>query len=263
MVYARIRVRGEKRMDDSTPTPVPFRPLEPFMVLVRDGRFRSYMTDMFIFGLANLILNPVVPIVLRDDLHANFREMQLTTVIVPYAMGILTVGLWGRVLDRSNPMVMRGYMNLVWALLPLAYFLTPRSPVQIGPLTISPLLFIWTGAVLQGAVAAGQGLVWTLGAMYFARKEDVPLYQGVHIGLTGLRSLGGAFLGPMLVGLMGGGPEARRMLFLAMCLAMIVSGLLMLRLAAKMRREMGGRLLSFAEREEQAEQEAASTIAIK
>jgi hypothetical protein len=99
--------------------------------------------------------------------------------------------------------------------------------------------------------------------MYFARKEDVPLYQGVHIGLTGLRSLGGAFLGPMLVGLMGGGPEARRMLFLAMCLAMIVSGLLMLRLAAKMRREMGGRLLSFAEREEQAEQEAASTIAIK
>jgi hypothetical protein len=159
------------------------------------------------------------------------------------------VGMWGRVLDRSNPIVMRGYMNLIWALLPLAYYLAPRQTVHFGALAIPPVAFVWIGTFFQGAVAAGQGLIWTLGAMYFAKKEDVSLYQGVHIGLTGVRSLCGAFLGPLVVALLGGGPEARQKLFLIATAGMVFSGLLMLRLARKMRREMGGRLPRFSELE--------------
>ena len=100
-------------------------------------------------------------------------------------------------------------------------------------------------------VASGQRLVWTLGAMYFAKKEDVPLYQGVHIGLTGLRSLGGAFLGPLAVVYFGCGDPAagRQRLFLFTTLGMVLSGLLMFRLAARIRKESGGRLPSLAEKE--------------
>jgi MFS family permease len=116
---------------------------------------------------------------------------------------------------------------------------------------------VWIGSLFQGAVAAGQGLVWTLGAMYFARKEDVPLYQGVHIGLTGLRSLGGAFLGPLMVVYFGGGALGRQRLFLFSSVAMILSGLLMFRLAERMRREAGGHLPSLAEKE--AAEEAGAT----
>ena len=251
-IFLRIRVRGEGRLEDAEAEPEPFHPFEPFMVLVRDGRFRTYMIDFFIFGLANLMLSPITPIVLRDDLNADFRQMQWTTFIIPTVLGILTVGLWGRVLDRSNPIIMRGWMNIVWAVLPVTYFcafFVPREGLPVGPWHVPPVAIVWVGSFFQGMVAAGQGLVWTLGAMYFAKKEDVPLYQGVHIGLTGLRSLGGAFLGPLAVVYFGGGELGRQRLFLFAAVAMTLSGLLMFRLAARIRKESGGRMPSLAEKE--------------
>jgi len=262
-IYVRIRVRGENRLEEAEAEdeaePATFRPFAALQVLRSDRRFRTYMIDFFIFGLANLMLSPVIPIVLRDDLGADLNAMQITTSIIPQVLGVLTIGLWGRVLDRSNPIVMRGWMNMVWALLPVCYFLAflvPRTDLSVNlyfwrwavPM---PLLVVWVGSFFQGVVASGQGLVWTLGAMYFARKEDVPLYQGVHIGLTGVRSLGGAFLGPVMVAWFGGGAEGRQRLFLFVTLAMVLSGLLMFKLAVRMRREAGGRLPSIAEREAQ------------
>jgi hypothetical protein len=263
-VFLRIRVRGEAGLDDEDAPPAPFKPFEPFMVLVRDKRFRTYMIDFFIFGLANLMLSPITPIVLRDDLQADFRQMQWTTFVIPTVLGILTVGLWGRVLDRSNPITMRGWMNILWALLPLSYFcafFVPKTSLnfELGwfepwtwHVTLSlPVVTVWAGSFFMGTVAAGQGLIWTLGAMYFAKKEDVPLYQGVHIGLTGLRSLGGAFLGPLAVVWFGCGDPAagRQRLYLFTTVCMVLSGLLMFRLAERIRRESGGRLPSLAEKE--------------
>lgn len=261
LIFLRIRVRGEGHLEEEDAEPAPFRPFEPFKVLARDSRFRTYMIDFFIFGLANLLLSPITPVVLDTDLGANFRQMQWTTFVIPTVLGILTVGLWGRVLDRSNPIVMRGWMNITWALLPLSYyfaFFIPHEGLRLGPWVIQPVMLVWVGAFFQGVVAAGQGLVWTLGAMYFAKKEDVPLYQGVHIGLTGLRALGGSFLGPVMVEYFGGLDIGRQRLFLFSTLGMILSGLLMFRLAERLKKEFGGRLPSLAEKEAMEEAESAA-----
>jgi MFS family permease len=239
LIFLRIRVRGEKRLAGGS-DPSPFA---AFHVLARDKFFRTYMVDFFLFGLGNLLTMPIVLIVLRDDMHADFRQIQWTTVIIPAVMGLATVGFWGRVLDKSNPVSMRAWMNMVWLALPLGYYLAPRHPVMIAGFSIHPVDFIWIGAVVQGSIAAGQGLIWMLGATYFARKEDVPLYQGVHIGLTGIRALAGPFLGTFMVDhLFGGGMEARRSLFLVSFFMMVTSALLLFRLSARIRREFGGRM---------------------
>ena len=139
-IYGRIRVRGENRLEEEPAEPAPFPALAALKVLRNDRRFRTYMIDFFIFGLANLMVSPIIPIVLRDDLKASLNEMQITTTIIPQVLGVLTVGLWGRVLDRSNPIVMRGFMNIVWAALPLTYFcafFVPAGGLHLGPVTLA------------------------------------------------------------------------------------------------------------------------------
>lgn len=249
LIFLRVKVRGEGRLEELGPDEEPFRPFAAFEVLARDGLFRTYMIDFFFFGLANLMMMPVVYIILRDDFGANFREIQWTNVVIPAATGIATAGFWGRVMDRSNPVFMRAWMNLVWVVLPLSYFLAPRHPVDLGWLTVRPVHFVWFGSFVQGCVAAGQGLIWMLGTNYFARREDVPLYQGVHIGLTGVRALIGPLMGPAYVALFDVPREGRRMLCLLGAAIMFLSAALMFKLAARIRRENGGRMPSFADRE--------------
>jgi MFS family permease len=249
LIFLRVKVRGEGHLEEPGPEEPPFRPFAAFEVLARDGLFRTYMFDFFFFGLANLMMLPVIYIILRDDFGADFREIQWTNVIIPAATGIATAGFWGRVIDRSNPVSMRAWMNVVWVVLPLSYLLAPRHPVDLGFLTLKPVHFIWFGSFVQGSVAAGQGLVWTLGTNYFARREDVPLYQGVHIGLTGVRALVGPFLGPAYVALFDVPKDGRRMLCLLGSAMMILSASLMFRLAARIRRDNGGRMPTFADKE--------------
>lgn len=244
IVYRRIKVRGERnsaaeqQVSDSS-----F--FAAFRVLGRDKLFRTYMIDFFLFGFANLLTLPITLIVLRDDMNADFRQIQWTNIIIPATTGLLTVGFWGRVLDRANPVVMRAWMNLVWIALPLCYYFAPRHPVSFAGFTMSPVHFIWIGTFVQGSIAAGQGLIWMLGATYFARKADVPLYQGVHIGLTGLRALIGAYVGPLMVEhLFGGGMEARRSLYLVSIMMMLISAFLLFKLAGRIKREFGGKLPS-------------------
>ncbi len=252
----RIKVRGEAHLEPADAPP--FRPLEPFKVLVRDERFRQYTTAFFIFGFANIMMNPVLPIVLKTDMHADFRQMQWAWSILPRILMILTVGFWGKLMDRSNPLTMRGWMNLLWAMLPFMVFLAPLEPLVIGGtgLAVKPLWFVYTGRSCQGLVVAGQGLIWHLGIMYFARKEDVPLYMSVHIGLTGLRASVAPWVGPLIVRLLGEDAGARKMLFLISAGMMVFASFLMLRLARRIKREHGGTIPSFADREEAEERSA-------
>jgi hypothetical protein len=190
--------------------------------------------------------------VLKTDMDASFREMQWAWSIIPRVLVIATVGLWGRLMDRSNPLTLRGGMNLTWAVMPLLVFLAP----PFLPLPVDPLWFAYAGRLIQGAVIGGSGLIWHLGVMYFARKEDVPAYMSVHIGMTGLRATVAPWAGPLLVRWLGGegggaaAADARAMMFLVVALLMVYAGTLMLRMARRIRKEHGGTIPSFTEQEE-------------
>ena len=244
----RIRVRGEGE-HGPTPEPPPFRPLHPFRVLVRNVRFRHYTTAFFIFGFANIMMRPVLPLVLKQDMGADFRQMQWAWSIIPQIVLILTVSFWGKIIDRSNPITMRSWMNMLWAFMPLlifsAYFLPPFLPFRA-----EAIWFAYAGRGLQGLVSGGQGIIWHLGIMYFARRDNVPTYMAAHIGLTGLRAAIAPWVATLLVRLMGDNETARASLFLISSLLMFYSATLLMRLARRMRAESGGRLPSFTEREE-------------
>ena len=244
LLWYRIRVRGERRIEDRQAPP--FRPFAPFRFLLEDRDFRHYTTAFFIFGFANLMMRPILPVVLKEDMGADFRQMQWAWSIAPTACTILTVGLWGRLVDRKNPLALRATMNLVWAIMPLAVFLAP----PMLPMEVNPVWLVCAGRLLQGLVMGGSMLLWHLGIMYFAKKEDVPAYMAVHIGMTGVRISLAPWISTLLVELMGGDSDARAMLFLIVAMLMVYAGTLMLRLSHRIRKTHGGQMPSFAEREE-------------
>ena len=60
------------------------------------------------------------------------------------------------------------------------------------------LAWIGVGRVLLGIGRSGGSLAWQLGHNDFARLENVGLYMGVHVTLTGLRGAFAPFLGMLL-----------------------------------------------------------------
>ena len=63
---------------------------------------------------------------------------------------------------------------------------------------------ICLGSILQGISNGGGQLTWSLASSHFApRAEDVPLYNGIHFVLNGIRGLVLPWVGSVLFVLVG------------------------------------------------------------
>jgi MFS family permease len=179
-----------------------------------DSRFRRYEIYFCIFGFANIMSIPLVQIHSIDVLGAKYRDMALINVVLTQGAVALTLPFWGRMLDRHSPMKLRGVLNLLIAAEYLGLALAPT------------LGWVFLGRALRGVAMSGGSLVWMLGSLHFAKKrEDVPIYLGIHSCLTGLRWLVAPFLGVMLKSHFG---DNARPVFLVSSAVIIVTAILML-----------------------------------
>jgi hypothetical protein len=154
-------------------------------VILRDRRFMLYQLGFAIAGIANHMSLPLIPIVvngIEPDRGTNF----LIVTVVPVALTIATSPLWGRYLDKRDPMFGRGIFNALQA---VAYGFYTLGGVtgQLWPFVV--------GTVLHAASAGGSVINWLTGSMYFARTEHVSLYNAVHVAFTGVRGLIGPAVG--------------------------------------------------------------------
>ncbi len=145
-------------------------------VLRRDRPYAQFMSAVFIFGFANLMTVPLLVLVVDDDLEATTFE---ASVMMSIGLGMVIVftPFLGRVVDRRNPASARALFTIIWSFSPLLVFLA------------RDMSLVYVSQAVQGFAMGGSALIWLLGAMYFARTEDVPKYQGIHATLTGIRGL--------------------------------------------------------------------------
>jgi hypothetical protein len=184
-----------------------------------DREFRRYENFFFLFGFANIMTIPLTQIHAVDQLDANYFDLALINVALVQGLMALTMGFWGRLVDRYPPAVLRGVLNMIFS-------------IDLLILAVAPSIeWVYAGRIARGIALGGGTLVWMLGSLYYARTpEEAPIYLGIHTVLTGLRWALAPFAGVWLKAAFG--HSARPVFFLSF-LVVIITAAMMIRTSRK------------------------------
>jgi MFS family permease len=154
-----------------------------------DPLYAKYQSWQFLLGTANMMVEgPLVYLVSRE-LGASYTASIGITLVIPFALALLTVPFWAVYIDGVHVSEFRSRHSWIFALSQFLLFL--------GALQGSLELIAFSRLVL-GVGRGGGMLAWQLGHNDFADRDRVALYMGVHVSLTGLRGAFAPFLGMLL-----------------------------------------------------------------
>lgn len=231
---SRIKVEGKPAINGQN-GPIDYSLKRIWSVLLTDHRFARYELAFFLFGFANIMTLPVIPLFLEHDLGIQYHQAGFILATLPILIDVFMLPIWGSKLDKHNPLLMRAIFNVVFACGILTYaFSTSLTIFAIGRMIIAIVL-------------GGSGLIWVLGVNYFAHRDDVPVYMGLHQTLTGIRGLIAPFMGVGLAALIG----SYRAVFFVSFVIMNCGTLVMIKEVIHEHKRSGGRLPSYAQAERQ------------
>lgn len=225
LCYARIPVSRSNVFARAEAIP-PHRAFwQGLKVFLADRRFVFYQFGFAVAGTANHMALVFVAKVLKEDVLESQRLDQFVpawfyrfvqshwnpthgpvdrfllvlivgfiVAVLPSLLWITSSPIWGRFLDRVNPMTARSIFNTFQC---VAYALYAYGGVtlQVWPFVI--------GAAIHAVGNGGGTINWLTGSLYFARSEHISLYNAVHVCLTGLRGLIAPLLGGYLISTQG------------------------------------------------------------
>ena len=166
-------------------------------VIAQDRAYLFFQFAFFLSGSAFFMSTHVVLLLARERFGWGAFELALWLSVVPQLLLALGSPLWGRILDRFGIVQCRLGISILMTIYLASYL--------AGVVLIVPPL-IYFGSVIQGFSNAGGQLTWALASSHFApRVEDVPLYNGIHFVLNGIRGLVMPWVGSILL-VVGGGP---------------------------------------------------------
>jgi len=155
-------------------------------ILRRDAAFRRYEAAFMAYGLAYMMLQPVLPIFLVERLHVDYAQASNARGLIFYSMMVLFSPLFGRVVDRTGP------VRLSMA----AFVVLAAFPALL--MTAATVRTAYVAFAVYGLAMAAVNIGWTLGPIHFAGSSDSAAYMGAHVALVGLRGLVGGPLGILL-----------------------------------------------------------------
>jgi MFS family permease len=149
--------------------------------MARDRDFLLFQVAFFLSGGAFFMSTHVVLLLVKERFPFSALELAWWMSVVPQLLLALTSPAWGRVLDRIGIVKTRLLLSMV-----MTTYLASYYAGVFG----SWAFLIAAGSVLQGVTNGGGQLTWALASAHFApRSEDVPLYNGIHFVLNGIRGL--------------------------------------------------------------------------
>ena len=232
-VYSGMRMRGhkallnaEKKSQQNSTTL--FNPFVWRQILLDDTRFRRYMTCMFVFGTANLMVGAPLIIMLKDQFHLSQSISVAIMTTIPLLLMPLSIPIWSRLLDRVNILQFRAIHS--WA------FVISTAIVFGAAITMQPwLLFI--AAAAKGIAFGGGVLAWNLGHHDFATIDKASQYMGIHVTLTGIRGLLAPIIGVSLYQILELVHPGYGGIVFGLCLVLCIIGAIWF---VRMRRDLDG-----------------------
>ena len=189
--YARIPVRQRLLFRSGEDRP-PHRAFwSGARVFLADRRFVLYQIGFFFAGFANHMAHAFVAESLKVNALASDRAVFWIVAVIPALCMAGSAPLWGRLLDRMNPMSGRALFNSIQC---VAYGFH-----CYGGLTQQAWPFL-IGSIVHAVGMGGSTINWLTGSLYFADRERVTLYNSIHVALTGLRGLLAPLVGVLIYG---------------------------------------------------------------
>ena len=153
-----------------------------------DRAFLWFESNFMIYGVAYMMLVPVVPLFFVNVLDLSYAQISSARVLIA-SLGVAALSpLAGRLMDRLNPVRLSS----------LSYAVVSLYPVSLA---VGTLLFPTRpdyGAYLAFAVysvgMSGVNVTWNMGSIAFAPSGQGGYYQGIHVAMVGIRG----FLGPAI-----------------------------------------------------------------
>lgn len=186
-IYAtsRLRVRHETRLrENETRDSSALTPIQSAAVVIRvlrtDRWYRRFMGCMFLLGLGNLMLPPILVITLAEEFKAGYLQSILVTSAIPALITPLAIPIWSRMLDRAHVVRFRAIHS--WTFVAASLVMAVAAFFHLRD-----LLFV--SAALQGIGFAGGALAWNLGHVDFAPPSQTSQYMATHVTLNGVRGL--------------------------------------------------------------------------
>ncbi len=217
--YAKSNVQNAKGRG---PTPDP-RPLTPgshqqasFLyqtigILRHNPAYRYFALSVFVYGFANLMVQPLYGLYQVDVLHISSTQIA-NLVNVSSLCAIAGSFFWGRFMDRKGaPTTVMCSISLI-ALIPIIYLVTQRVEG------------LYVASVLAGIGFAGVELSYLASILLYAERERTAQYQSLHSLLLGVRGVIAPLLGVPLVNTFGY-PSVFLVAFVVMVIGALLQGI--------------------------------------
>ncbi|MBL1217438.1 MAG: hypothetical protein D8M59_08070 [Planctomycetes bacterium] len=158
-------------------------------VLRDDVAFRGYMVCMFVMGMSNLAVQAPLVDMAAGRFNLSYTMSIVCTQSLPLIIIPFVVPLWSRLFDRMHVVRFRSIHSWVFV---TAHLLTYAAGRWESP----ELLF--AAQAMRGIGFGGGALAWNIGHNDFSSTRNAGLYMTIHVTLTGIRGLIGAYVGWIL-----------------------------------------------------------------
>ncbi len=173
-------------------------PLAGMVKVLKERKdFLRFEISFMLYGIAFMMILPVIPLYLVDDLHYSYSKIGVARGTIASVMMIGAVPFFGRVFDRTTPhrmavwvfIALAGYPLLLLAALPLA---------GVWRTTVVYAGFAWFGVAMSGLT-----VLWSLSSIRFSGGEDAGIFQSIHVASTSIRACFAPLLGYAVMALFG------------------------------------------------------------
>jgi MFS family permease len=159
-------------------------------VVLYDRAFMFFQLAFFLSGSAFFMSTHITLKLAHERLGFDAAELSLWLSVLPQVLLALCSPLWGLVLDR---------IGIVRARLLISVVMTGYLACYFGGIDLGLPALLVIGSVLRGVSEGGGQVTWALASVHFApESEDVPLYNGIHFVLNGIRGLVMPWVGSLL-----------------------------------------------------------------
>jgi MFS family permease len=164
-------------------------------IIVQDRAYLLFQLAFFLSGSSFFMSTHVILLLVRERFAFNAFELALWLSVVPQLLLALGSPVWGHILDR---------IGIVRCRLLISVLMTAYLASYFGGIVTGLPLLVCLGSILQGTSNGGGQLTWALASSHFApQTQDVPLYNGIHFVLNGIRGLVLPWVGSVLFVLSG------------------------------------------------------------